>query len=282
MRKYKPTTPSRRHMQVIDYRALLTRSPTRGPKKSLTYGRHRRVGRNRQGRITTRHKGSGEKRLYRDIDFRYNKHDIPATVISIEYDPNRSGFIGLVLYKDGEYRYHLMPAGVKAGDEIVASEKAPLKPGNRRPLRLIPVGSSVYNIEVQTGGGAKLVRAAAARAEVLAQEDNYTQLKMPSSEVRSIHKNAWASIGSVSNEEHGFVTIGKAGRSRRMGIRPTVRGSAMNPVDHPYGGGEGKQPRGTRRPKNRWGKGVRGVKTRKRHKYSNALIITRRKKRKKK
>ena len=262
-------------MQTIEYRTLLTR---RSPKKSLTYGHHRRVGRNSQGRITVRHKGAGAKRLYRDIDFRYNKHDISARVISIEYDPNRSGFIGLVLYRDGEYRYHLMPSNVKPGDEFLVSENAPLKPGNRRPLNLIPTGYSVYNIEAHPGGGAKLARAAAARAEVLGGEGNHVQIKMPSGEVRFLHKNAWASIGNVSNEEHGFVTIGKAGRSRRMGIRPTVRGSAMNPVDHPYGGGEGKQPRGTRRPKNKWGKGVRGVKTRKKHKYSDGLILQRRKK----
>jgi len=196
--------------------------------------------------------------------------------MSVEYDPNRTGFIGLVLYKDGEYRYHLLPVGMKVGQEIVASEEASLTPGNRRPLRLIPVGTPVYNVEINPGGGAKLIRAAAARAEVLAHEGQWTHLKMPSSEIRSFNTNAWASIGQVSNEEHGFVAIGKAGRSRHMGIRPTVRGSAMNPVDHPHGGGEGRQPRGTRRPKNLWGKGTRGVKTRNRNKYSRANVISRR------
>lgn len=272
MKNYKPTTPSRRHMQTVDYRSVISASE---PKKSLTRGRHRFVGRNHHGRITTRHKGGGEKRLWREVDFRY-KIGVPATIVSIEYDPNRTGFIGLVLYRDGEYRYHVVPSGVRAGDTIEASEKAPLTPGNRRPLRLIPSGTLVYNVEIQPGAGAKMIRGAGSRAEVVAQEGRRTQIKMPSGEVRSMDSRAWASIGSVSNEEHGFVTIGKAGRSRHRGIRPTVRGSAMNPVDHPYGGGEGRAMRGTRRPKNLWGKGTRGVKTRRPKKYSRAFILSRR------
>lgn len=275
MKNYRPITPSRRHMQVVDYRSVLSTSE---PRKQLTHGHHRHVGRNHHGRITTRHKGGGEKRLWRDVDFRY-RVGVPAKVVSIEYDPNRTGFISLVLYQDGEYRYHVVPVGVRVGDTIETSEKAPLKPGNRRPLRLIPVGTSVYNVEIQPGAGAKMIRAAATRAEVLAHEGNLTHIKLPSSEVRAVNTNAWASIGQVSNEEHSFMTIGKAGRSRHMGIRPTVRGSAMNPVDHPYGGGEGRQSRGTRRPKNLWGKGTRGVKTRNKKKYSRTFMISRRAKR---
>lgn len=275
MKSYKPTTPSRRHMQSVEYRALLSRVK---PRKSLSFGVKSNAGRNNRGRITTRHRGGGEKRMMRLVDFRYDKFKIPGRVITIEYDPSRSGFIGLVLYADGEYKYHLMPIGIKPGDGVLTAENAPVKPGNRLPLHLIPSGTPVYNVETEPGAGAKLVRAAAGRAEVLAQEEKYTQLKMPSGEVRRINKNSWASVGQVSNEERSFVTIGKAGRKRRMGIRPTVRGSAMNPVDHPYGGGEGRAPRGTRRPKNIWGRGVRGVKTRKRRKYSDSLVLQRRKK----
>ncbi len=274
MKSYKPTTPSRRHMQVVDYRGLLS---TAKPKKSLTFGKSGKSGRNNRGRITVRHKGGGVKRLLRLVDFKYDKPNVPAKVLSIEYDPGRSGFIGLVIYKDGEYRYHLMPSGVKAGDEIITAENAPLKPGNRRPLYLIPAGTLVYNVEIEPKAGAKFARAAAGRVEILAHEEKHSQLKMPSGEIRRVNKLSWASIGQVSNEEHGFVTIGKAGRSRRMGIRPTVRGSAMNPVDHPYGGGEGRALRGTRRPKNMWGKGTRGVKTRRRKKYSTQFILSRRK-----
>ena len=274
MKSYKPTTPSRRHMQVVEYRLFLNSSE---PKKSLTKGAKSLAGRNNRGRITVRHRGGGAKQLLRLVDFKYDKLNVPARVITLEYDPGRSGFIGLVLYRDGEYRYHLMPSGIKAGEEIIAAENAPLKPGNRRPLYLIPSGTSVYNVEVEPKSGAKLIRAAAARAEILAHEEKYSQLKMPSGEIRRINKNAWASIGQVSNEERSFVTIGKAGRVRRMGVRPTVRGSAMNPVDHPYGGGEGRTLRGTRRPKNLWGRGTRGVKTRRRKKYSSSLILSRRK-----
>ncbi|QQG45859.1 MAG: 50S ribosomal protein L2 [Candidatus Niyogibacteria bacterium] len=275
MKSYKPTTPSRRHMQVAEYKALVYSVQ---PRKSLTKGMKKSAGRNNRGRITVRHRGGGAKRLQRIVDFKYDKLDVPARVVSAEYDPGRSGFIGLVLYRDGEYRYHLLPVGIKAGDEVIISEHAPIKPGNRLPLRLIPSGTSVYNVEIEPGSGAKLVRAAAGRAEILAHEEKYSQIKMPSGEIRRINKNSWASVGQVSNEERSFITIGKAGRSRHMGIRPTVRGSAMNPVDHPYGGGEGRTLRGTRRPKNLWGRGTRGVKTRKRHKYSNSLILQKRKK----
>ena len=264
-------------MTGISYREVLTASK---PQKSLTKGFKRAKGRNSAGRITVRHKGGGSKRLYREIDFKYEKKDIPAVVKTIEYDPNRSGFIALVVYADGEKRYILAPAQIKPGDKIIASEKAEIKPGNKLPLGKMPVGTFVYNIELKPGSGAKLGRSAGNYAEVIAHDKQYAMLKLPSGEVRKVSERAWASIGQVSNSEHRLVVIGKAGRSRWMGIRPTVRGSAMNPVDHPFGGGEGRAGAGMRRPKNKWGKGIRGVKTRKIKKYSNVFIISRRKKKK--
>lgn len=246
------------------------------PEKSLTWGFKRAVGRNNAGRITTRHKGGGHKRLYRLVDFVQNKFDIPGTVVTIEYDPNRTCFIALVSYKDGEKRYVLLPQGMSVGDKIITSEKADIKPGNRLPLKKIPVGTFVYNVEVKPGAGSRIARAAGVGIEILAHDAGFTQVKMPSKEVRLLSENCWASIGRLSREEHRFVVGGKAGRSRWLGIRPTVRGSAMNPVDHPYGGGEGRALRGTRRPKNLWGKGTRGVKTRRKKKYSNQYIIQRR------
>lgn len=275
MKTYAPRTPSRRHLTGINYRELLTRTE---PKKSLIFGRKRHMGRNGDGRITTRHKGGGSKRLVRIIDFYFDKKNIPATVSSIEYDPNRSGFIGLIVYKDGEKRYMLLPKDVLPGREIMISESAPLLSGNRLPLSKMPVGTYVYNISLSPDSKAALVRSAGSFAEVLAHDAGYVMLKMPSSEVRKIRDRSWASVGQVSNDEHNLVVIGKAGRSRWMGVRPTVRGSAMNPVDHPYGGGEGRTMRGTRRPKNLWGKGTRGVKTRSKKKWSNRLIVSRRKK----
>ncbi len=277
MKTYKPTTKSRRHTISIPYRDILTRAE---PEKSLTKGFRRAVGRNSAGRITTRHKGGGAKRLYRQIDFKYDKKDIPAVIKSIEYDPNRSGFIALVVYVDGEKRYTLLPSNLKLGDKIIASEKAEIKIGSRLPLKNIPVGTFVYNIESKPDAGAKLVRSAGNYAEIIAHDKGYALMKMPSSEIRKISERAWASVGQVSNEENRLVKFGKAGKSRWKGIRPTVRGSAMNPVDHPFGGGEGRQGAGMRRPKNKWGKGVRGVKTRKVKKYSNIFIVSRRKKKK--
>lgn len=274
MKKYQPTTPSRRGMSVVSYRGVLTTST---PHKALTTGGKRDVGRNNRGRITVRHKGGGHKRAYREIDFTFDKKDIFAKIETLEYDPNRSGFIALICYRDGERRYILAPTTVKVGDMIMTSEKADIKPGNRLPLAKIPVGTFVYNVEVKPKGGAKLARSAGAYAEVLASDAGYTNLKMPSSEVRKISEQAWASIGSVSNEEYRLANYGKAGRSRWKGIRPTVRGSAMNPVDHPYGGGEGAQGRGTRRPKTAWGKVTGGRKTRRPKKYSNVLVVSRRK-----
>ena len=262
-------------MTGVDYRRLLT---ARRPLKSLTSGFQRAVGRNSWGRLTTRHKGGGVKRRFRALDFLYDKVDIPARIETIEYDPNRTGFIGLALYADGERRYVLLPQSVRAGDSFLVSEKASIKPANRLPLRNIPVGTFVYNIALKQNGPAVLARSAGNSAEVLALEGGYALLKLPSTEVRKVIDTAWATVGAVSNEENHLVTIGKAGRSRWLGIRPTVRGSAMNPVDHPYGGGEGRQGRGTRRAKSMWGKPTgKGQKTRRPKKYSNIFIVQRRK-----
>lgn len=274
MKSYKPTSKSRRQMTHVTYRGVLTDST---PTKSLTHGWKRSVGRNSQGRITMRHKGSGHKRLYREIDFIYNKKDIPAKITSVEYDPNRSAFIGLAVYRDGEKRYVVLPKSVKAGSSFIVSEKAPLEAGNRLPLKNIPVGTFVYNIEIKPMGGAKIGRSAGIFAQVVANADGYTNLKMPSTEIRKINENCWACVGTVSNEEHHLENYGKAGRSRWKGIRPTVRGTAMNPVDHPYGGGEGRQGRGTKRPKTMWGKVTGGRKTRHPKKYSNVFMVSRRK-----
>lgn len=273
MKKYKPTSKSRRQMTNVTYRGVLTAT---SPVKSLTYGFKRSVGRNSQGRITTRHKGGGHKRLYRDVDFFYDKKDIPAVIKTVEYDPNRSAFIGLAVYKDGEKRYVVLPKSVKPGDSFIVSEHAELSPGNRLPLKNIPVGTFVYNVELKARGGAKIGRSAGIFAQVVANADGFTNLKMPSTEVRKVDENAWASIGTVSNEEYHLQNFGKAGRSRWKGIRPTVRGTAMNPVDHPYGGGEGRQGRGTKRPKTMWGKVTGGRKTRTPKKYSNVFIVSRR------
>ncbi|MCC6290727.1 50S ribosomal protein L2 [Candidatus Nomurabacteria bacterium] len=279
MKSYRPYTPTRRQASSVTFRGVLT---TNEPHKPLTYGRKRAVGRNHFGRITTRHKGGGHKRLFRDIDFKYDKFNIPARIESVEYDPNRSGFIGLTVYADGERRYTLLPNSFKTGDKFLISAEADLKTGNRLPLKKIPVGTFVYNVEIHPGGGAKLVRSAGAFAQVLSNDAGYTNVKLPSSEVRRVHELAWASIGAVSNEEQKLVNLGKAGRSRWLGIRPTVRGSAMNPVDHPYGGGEGRQGRGTRRPKTAHGKVTGGRKTRRPKKYSNVFRASRRQKKGKK
>lgn len=274
MKTYKPTTKSSRNTVTIDYRKVLT---TNEPEKSLTFGRKRHVGRNNMGRITVRHKGSGNKRLYRMVDFFYNKKEIPATISSVEYDPNRSAFIGIAVYADGEKRYVVLPRKVTVGHKFIVAEAAPIEAGNRLLLKNIPVGTYVYNIELAPEKGAKLVRSAGSFAQVVAQNDGYTQIKMPSTEIRRVLDDCWASVGEVSNEEHKLVKYGKAGRSRWKGIRPTVRGTAMNPVDHPYGGGEGVQGRGTKRPKTLWGKITGGRKTRTPKKYSNTNVISRRK-----
>jgi large subunit ribosomal protein L2 len=275
MKRYKPTSDGRRGMTSIDYREVLTVSE---PHKSLTSGFKRAVGRNNRGIITTRHKGSGHKRLFRDIDFSYDKINIPYTVKTIEYDPNRSGFIGLVNYKDGEKRYILLPKGVRVGDEFITKENAEVKSGNRMPLRDITVGTFVYNVEIKPNGGAKMGRSGGSYIEVVAKDAGYVDLKMPSSEVRKVLDTCFATVGEVSNNENRLVNLGKAGRSRWLGIRPTVRGTAQNPVDHPYGGGEGRQGRGRKRAISVYGKPTgKGQKSRTPKKYSNRLIVSRRK-----
>lgn len=275
MKTYKPTSPSRRNMRTVTFKGKLTTSK---PNKKLTKGGKRHVGRNNQGRITVQHKGGGHKRKFRDIDFMYAKKDIPARVETIEYDPNRTAFIGILVYADGERRYTVVPKNLKVGDTVIVSEEAPLKPGNRLLLKNIPVGTFVYNVELLPGGGAKLARSAGVYVQVTAQDEGKTTLKMPSTEIRKVSSQCWASIGEASNDEHRLVKGGKAGRSRWLGIRPTVRGSAMNPVDHPHGGGEGRQGIGLRRgPKTRHGKLAYGVKTRTPKKYSNKMIVNRRK-----
>ena len=274
MKKYNPTSAGRRGMSGVNYRKELT---GKKPHKALTKGFRRGSGRNAFGRLTTRSIGGGHKRRYREIDFLYNKHDIPARVESIEYDPNRSGFIALIVYKDGERRYILAPRSVKVDDMIIASADAPFKPGNRLPLAKIPVGTFVYNVEIKPAGGAKLVRSAGNYAEVIAHDSGYVLIKLPSTEVRRVLETCWASVGEVSNPENKLVNLGKAGRSRWLGIRPKVRGSAMNPVDHPHGGGEGRSGRGHRRARTRHGKSTgKGHKTRNPKKYSNKLIVSRR------
>lgn len=274
MKHYRPYTKSRRHLTTISYRQELT---TNKPHKALLVGGKSRAGRNSAGRITVRHQGGGHKRLLRDVDFSYSKV-VPARVETIEYDPHRSGFIGLLLYHDGERRYALLPQSVKVGDEIQTGEQAAVRPGNRMALKHMPIGAFVYNVEIKPGQGGRLGRAAGTHIEVVARDQGYVDLKMPSSEVRKVLENCWATLGEVSNPESKLVNIGKAGRSRWLGIRPTVRGSAMNPVDHPYGGGEGRQGRGLRRAKSKWGKPTgKGQKTRTPKKYSNYLIVSRRK-----
>jgi large subunit ribosomal protein L2 len=277
MKKYKPTSAGRRDATVIEYTQKLT-STKSIPLKSLTKGKRSTGGRNSAGRITAHYRGGGNKRTYRLIDFVYNKKDVPAKVEAIEYDPNRSGFIALLCYADGERRYILAPQQLKAGDEVITSEQAKVKTGNRLPLHAIPVGTFVYNVEINPGAGAKLARSAGNAAEVVAQDATHTSLKMPSSEIRKVLKTAWASIGAVSNEEYRLVSIGKAGRARHMGLRPKNRGSARNAVDHPHGGGEGRSPRGHRRSRTKQGRPTgKGQKTRSPKKYSNKLIVSRRK-----
>ena len=264
-----------RQRVVVHYKTLLTATT---PHKALTKKLKTRSGRNNRGVITTRHQGSGVKKVYREIDFMQNKLGVVGRVETIEYDPYRSAFISLVSYKDGDRRYVITPQNLKVGDEIVTNEQAELKPGNRLMLKNIPIGYFVHNVELRPGSGGKIARSAGSFVEILGSSSGLTDLKLGSKEVRRVHERCWASVGRLSGEEHRFVVLGKAGRSRWMGIRPTVRGSAMNPVDHPYGGGEGRAMRGTRRPKNLWGKGTRGVKTRRSKKYSNGLIVERRKK----
>lgn len=269
--KYKPTTPGRRQFETADYSVL---SKT-GPLKSLVVGRKKFAGRSK-GRISTRHQGGGAKQLYRMVDFGQTHLGMTGRVESIEYDPNRVTFIARVLWSDGSRSYILAPQGLKPGDEIETAENAPIRLGNRLKLKNIPVGTLVHNVELAPGAGGVLARSAGNYAEVMAHEDKYSHLKMPSGEIRKVLSQGYASVGQLSRPEHKLVSLGKAGRARWLGIRPTVRGSAMTPRDHPYGGGEGRATRGTRKPKTRWGKVTGGRKTRRKKKWSNVLIIQRR------
>ncbi|MBL7053086.1 MAG: 50S ribosomal protein L2 [Candidatus Portnoybacteria bacterium] len=278
MKRHKPTTPGRRGMTTVDFSALTKKKPEKSLIKKLV----KKAGKGYRGQITTRHKGGGHKRRYRLIDFkRYDKLNVPAKVASIEYDPNRSCFIALLNYKDGEKRYVLAPQGLKVGQEIICQEKASIKIGNRMELKNIPAGTEVYNIELLPKKGGQMIRSAGSSAQIMSHDKGYSQLKLPSSEIRMVRDNCLASIGQLSNIEHNTVVIGKAGRSRWMGRRPTVRGSAMNACDHPHGGGENRQSIGLRKgPKTPWGKLAYGVKTRKKKKASNRLILKRRIKKK--
>src|SRR6185437_3496973 len=272
VKKYKPTSPGRRGMSVSSFEEI-TRSR---PERSLTEPLKRHAGRNNQGRITVRHRGGGHKRRYRIIDFKRNKDGVPGTVVSIEYDPNRTSRIALVNYVDGEKRYILAPVGLQVGQTIMSGAEAEIRVGNCLPLRNMPLGSTIHNIELEPGRGGQLVRSAGTAAQLMAKEGKYAQLRMPSGEVRLVPVVARATLGQVGNIEHENESIGKAGRSRWMGRRPTVRGSVMNPVDHPHGGGEGRAPIGGQ-PQTPWGKPAMGYRTR-RNKKTQPMIVRRRKK----
>ena len=272
VKHYKPTTPGRRGMTVIDYSELSKVAP----EKSLLEPVKNNAGRNSYGRITVRHQGGGNRKKYRVIDFKRNKPGIPATVLTIEYDPNRSAFISLLQYEDGEKRYIIAPIGLKVGDTVISGPGSDIKPGNALNLSDIPVGTFVHNVEMYPGKGAQLARSAGNMAQLMAKEGKYALLRLPSGELRNVPVNCMATIGQVSNAEHENVNIGKAGRKRHMGWRPTVRGSVMNPCDHPHGGGEGKSPIGRPGPVTPWGKPTLGYKTRQKHKASDKLIIKRR------
>jgi len=272
IKTYNPYTPSRRNMSGSDF-AEITKTV---PERSLTVSLKKSAGRNNQGKITVRHHGGGNRRKYRIIDFRRFKDDIPAVVKAIEYDPNRTANIALITYADGEKAYILAPEGLKVGMKIMNGVNAEIRPGNCLPLENIPVGTMVHNIELHQGKGGQLVRSAGAGAQLMAKENGYATLRLPSGEMRMIPLNCRASIGIIGNGEHNLINIGKAGRTRHMGVRPTVRGSVMNPNDHPHGGGEGKAPVGRPGPCTPWGKPAMGLKTRKHKKASNKMIVRRR------
>ncbi len=278
MKKYKPTTPSRRGMTSSDFSALTKKKP----EKKLVRVIKKKAGRASNGRITVRHKGGGNKRLYRMVNFGQAYLDIPAKVIALEYDPYRTAFIALLEYDNKKKGYLLAPKGLRVGDEVIAGEKTPIVSGNRMKLENIPVGTMIYNVEIEPERGGKLIRSAGTAAQIMAQEDKYTLLRMPSGETRKVLARCFASIGEVSNPEHRFVKKGKAGKSRWLGKRPSVRGSAMAVVDHPHGGGEGKTSIGLKYPKTPWGKHALGVRTRNKKKWTNKLIVKRRKKKKRK
>ena len=269
---FKPTSPSLRQMTVCTFEELTTDVP----EKSLLMPLKNSGGRNANGRITVRHVGGGNKRKYRVIDFKRDKDAIPGKVATIEYDPNRTAFIALINYVDGEKRYIIAPVGLKVGDTVVSGKDADIKTGNALPLKYIPVGTIIHNIELAVGKGAQLVRSAGNSAQLMAKEGEYAQVRLPSGEVRYIRIECKATIGTVSNLTHEIVNIGKAGRKRHMGVRPTVRGSVMNPNDHPHGGGEGKSPVGHPGPLTPWGKPTLGYKTRKHKKYSDRFIVKKR------
>jgi large subunit ribosomal protein L2 len=273
-RSYKPYTSSTRQCTVSDF-SEITKSE---PEKSLTYTVHRPKGRNNRGVITSRRRGGGHKQLYRTIDFKRDKHNIPAKVAAIEYDPNRNARIALLFYRDGEKRYIIHPAGLAVGTMIISGPDSPYEDGNALPLSNIPLGTSVHNVELIAGKGGQMVRAAGASAQVVAKEGDYVTLKLPSGEVRLIRRECYATLGQVGNAEMRNLSAGKAGRNRWKGRRPKVRGSVMNPVDHPHGGGEGRAPIGRPGPVTPWGKPTLGYKTRKKKKASSALIIRRRRK----
>ena len=271
IRVYKPTSPARRFMSVLTYEELTKKAPER----SLVEYLKKNAGRNKQGKITVRHQGGGNKIKYRVIDFKRNKDNIPAKVASIEYDPNRTAFIALLNYADGETRYILAPIGLKVGDTVTSGDEADIKPGNALPIKHIPVGTLIHNIELKPGKGGQLVRSAGNAAQLMAKEGAYAQVRLPSGEVRMISMEAKATIGTVGNSDHSNVRVGKAGKTRHMGIRPSVRGVVMNPNDHPHGGGEGKSPVGMPAPVTPWGKPALGLKTRKHKKYSDKFIVKR-------
>lgn len=271
IRVYKPTSPARRFMSVLTFDELTKKEPER----SLVTDLRHNAGRNAQGKITVRHQGGGERRKYRIIDFKRNKDNIPAKVAAIEYDPNRTCFIALLFYADGEKRYILAPLDLKVGDTVMSGPEADIKPGNCLPLANIPLGTLIHNVEIKVGKGGQMVRSAGTSAQVMAKEGDFAQIRLPSGEVRKVSMNARATIGEVGNNEHENVRIGKAGKTRHLGIRPTVRGVVMNPCDHPHGGGEGKSPVGMPAPMSPWGKKTQGVKTRKHRKYSDKMIVKR-------
>ena len=273
VKTYKPTTPSRRHMSVSGFDGIDKKAK---PERSLVEVLKKHAGRNSYGRITVRHKGGGNRRKYRIIDFKRDKVDVEGTVLRLEYDPNRSANIALVEYADGERRYILAPVGLNAGDKVISSENADIKPGNALPISAIPVGTVIHNIEIYPGKGGQLVRSAGVAAQLMAKEGSMAQVRLPSGEYRLIRVGCKATIGQVGNVDHANISIGKAGRKRHMGIRPTVRGSVMNPCDHPHGGGEGRSPIGRPGPVTPWGKPALGYKTRKTKNRTDKFIVKRR------
>ena len=273
IKTYRPYTPSRRNMTMSTFEEITKKTP----EKSLLAKKKKNAGRNSYGRITVRHQGGGNRQKYRIIDFKRKKDDMPATVIGIEYDPNRTSNIALIKYEDGTLNYILAPLGLKDGDKVISGAKSDIRIGNCLPIENIPVGTLIHNIELNPGQGGKLVRTAGGEAQLMAKEGKYAHVRLPSGEMRLVLAKCRATIGTIGNTDHGNIKLGKAGRKRHMGIRPTVRGSVMNPVDHPHGGGEGRTPIGRKSPMTPWGKPALGYKTRKKNKQSNKMIVKRRK-----